>query len=201
MPDPVTTHGDAPAAPTEPPAPPPSRRVLSKTARDVTLSMGLVAIIIFAAMAISWRPQPDPVREVDSRPVAEAVAQVAKFPVLAPQVPAGWRATSARWEPTTESGDAPVWFNGWVTDTGEFAAVVQSTATSAAFVKEQTGGAYPAKPEDVTVPGWRAYWSLDGETRSLVRQRAGVTTVVTSTMDWPALVAFRDSLREVEAPG
>lgn len=182
---------EAPAAP--------ARRVLGKTARDVTLSMGIIALIIFAAMAISWRPQPDPVRPVDSLPVAEAVTSVATFPVLYPKVPAGWRSTSARWEPTTESGDAPVWFNGWVTDTGEFAAVIQSTATRTAFVKEQTGGAYPAEAEDVgvAVPGWRPYWSLDGETQSLVRQRGGVTTIVTGTAGWPALIAFRDSLQPV----
>lgn len=179
-----------------------THRLLGKTARDITLSMGIIAAIIFAAMAITWRPQPDPVREVDARPVAQAVAAVADFPVLVPPTRPGWRATSARWEPTAESGDAPVWFNGWVTDTGEYAAVVQSAATDKGFVDEQTGGAYPADATDVgaTVPGWRAYWSRDGETRSLVRERDGVTTIVTSTADWPALIAFRDSLQTVDVP-
>lgn len=189
---------------TEPSAPPtgeqPSRHSpLTKTARDLVLSMGLIGLIIAVAMVVSMagRTQPDPVHQVDALPVAQAAATVAGFPILYPTDIEGWRATSARWEPTEESDDDPVWFNGWVTPNDEYAAVIQSANTTKSFIKESTGGAAKVDASEIAATGWQPYEASDGGQRWLVRTEDQATTVVTSTMDWAGLVSFRDSLRPV----
>lgn len=177
---------------------------LRKTVGDIVRSMGIVAGIIAVVLIVTWRPQPDPVREVDSAPVAAAVAAAADFEVLYPQVPDGWRATSARFEPTRESGDDRVWFNGWVTADDEYAAVVQSQAGNRRFIEEQTASTAPAVavPPDLpaAVVGWEPYVSDDGTQRSLVRRQDGVTTVVTGTQDWTGVAAFAGMLQPVISP-
>jgi Protein of unknown function (DUF4245) len=179
------------------------RKSLRQTVRDMVLSMGLVALIIFAFMAISWRPQPDPVHPVDSLPVAQAAAAVASYPVLYPQVPAGWRATSARFAATEESNDKPVWFNGWVTPDSQYAAIIQAKTTDEDFVAEQTIDGVPLRDRSELPPslaGWDAYITQDSGQRSLVRQDEGVTTVVTGTQSWAGLAAFVDMLSPVAPP-
>lgn len=189
--------GDAPHADVPlPPGRKPDHDPLKKTVRDIALSMGVVAGIIFLVLAVSWRPQPDPVRSVDPTLTAQTAAAAASYPILVPRVAEGWRATSARFEPTAESDQLPVWFNGWVTPTEEFVAVVQSANTTESFIEEQTITGIPAEDAPAT-PGWDAFISPRTEQRSLVRVADGVTTIVTGSVDWPELVAFRDSLQPV----
>lgn len=177
---------------------------LRKTVGDIVRSMGIVGGIIAVVLIVTWRPQPDPVREVDAAPVAAAAAAAADFEVLYPRVPEGWRATSARFEPTRESGDDPVWFNGWVTADDQYVAVVQSQAGNRRFIEEQTASSSPAVDVPpglpATVAGWDPYVSDDGTQRSLVRTRDGVTTIVTGTQDWAGVAAFADMLRPVAPP-
>ena len=186
--------GDAPQAEVPPPT---GRKAdhdpLKKTVRDIALSMGVVAGIIFLILAVSWRPQPDPVRSLDPTVTAQAAAAAAPYPILLPRVADGWRATSARFEPTAESDERPVWFNGWVTPADQFVAVVQSANTTESFIEEQTITAIPAQDAPAT-PGWDAVISPRTNQRSLVRVADGVTTIVTGSVGWAELVAFRDSL-------
>jgi len=168
------------------------------TVRDMALSMGLVVVVIFFFMALTWRPQPDPVRAVDSQPVAQAVADAVSFPVLHPTVPAGWRATSARYEETEQSNDEPVWFNGWVTAADQYVAVVQADTSAEDFVEEQTLSGVPLETAPAEIPsGWDAYMTNNEGQRSLVRQDLGVTTVVTGSVSWGELAAFIDMLQPV----
>ncbi len=174
----------------------PDHSQLRKTVRDMSLSMGIIGGIIFAVILISWRPQPDPVRELDPQPVALTAAPVAGFPLLLPTVGEGWRATSARFERTGESDDDPVWFNGWVTPADSYVAVVQSKNGTDDFIDEQTIAGVPATDAPPT-PGWQTVQSPSNDQRSLVRETDGVTTIVTGSVEWPELIAFRDSLQPV----
>ena len=115
--------GDAPQAEVPPPTGrKPDHDPLKKTVRDIALSMGVVAGIIFLVLAVSWRPQPDPVRSLDPTVTAQATTAAAPYPILLPRVADGWRAKSARFEPTAESDELPVWFKGWVTPADQFVA-------------------------------------------------------------------------------
>lgn len=174
---------------------------LKKTVRDIALSMGVIAGIIFLVLIVTWRPQPDPVRALDPVPAAQTAQIAADFPISVPDLGPEWRATSARFEMTEESDQLPVWFNGWVGPDDQYAAVIQSRNDTESFIEEQTIGGLPAvelaDPAPPT-PGWQAVVSPTNGQRSLVREAAGVTTIVTGTLDWPALVEFRDSLRPVQ---
>ena len=177
---------------------------LRKTVGDIIRSMGIVGGIIGLVLLVTWRPPPDPVREVDSAPIAIGVAAAADFPVLYPDVPEGWRSTTARFSPTPESGDDPVWFNGWVTPSDGYAAVIQSQETDSKFISEQTLGGQDAEdvPADLNdaVKGWDTYISSDGTQRSFVQVENGVTTIVTGTLEWSDLASFAATLRPVDVP-
>ena len=170
---------------------------LKKTVRDIALSMGVVAGIIFLVLLVTWRPQPDPIRAIDPVPVAQRAAVAADYPVLLPQVGLDWRATSARFEPTAESDQLPVWFNGWVTPAEQYVAVIQSGNTTESFIEEQTIDALPAGPDAPSVPGWEAMVSPSNGQRSLVKVERGATTIVTGSVDWTELVGFQESLAPV----
>lgn len=189
----------------EAPAPKDKHSPLRKTVGDIIRSMGVVAAIIGVILLITWRPGPDPVREINAEPVALQVAAAVDFVLLYPDLPEGWRATTARFEPSEKSGDDPVWFNGWVSPDDEFAAVVQSEAENDSFIAEQTlgGVAVTDLPGDLNpaVKGWQPYLSSDGTQRSFVLQDDGVTTIVTGTLEWPELASFAASLQPVEVVG
>lgn len=162
-------------------------------------SLAVVGVIVAVIAIMNLPPDQDPIREIDPAPVAASVAQVADFPVLLPTDP-GWRATSARWEPSEESGAEPVWSTGGVYGPdGPFASVSQSTADSSAYLAEQTGEG-TATGEGAAIGGaqWQRYESSDG--RSLVRVADGATTVVSGTGAWEDLERFAASLEPVAGP-
>ena len=189
----------------EAPAPSDKHSPLRKTVGDIIRSMGVVAAIIAVVLLITWRPGPDPVREVAAAPVAQQVAAAVDFTLLYPELPEGWRATTARFEPSEQSGDDPVWFNGWISPQDEFAAVVQSEAENDRFIAEQTVGGVEASdlPSGLNpaVKGWQPFVSSDGTQRSFVLQEDGVTTIVTGTLGWSELADFAATLQPVETPG
>ena len=160
-------------------------------------SLAVVGVIVAVVVVLNYRPSEDPVKEIDPAPVAQSVAQAAPFPVLLPTHP-GWRATSARWEPTEESGDEPVWFVGGVDGSeGPFASVSQSTVNTPAYLAEQTAqGTVTGEIADVLGAEWQRYQSPDG--RSLVLIAAGATTVVSGTGEWEDLERFAASLEPVD---
>ena len=83
--------------------------------RSLAVVLGAVALVLL----VTWRPQPDAVKVVDVAPFAALATEQAPFPIL--QIPLdGYQPTSARWQPTLESDEAPVWFVGYVTPSGEY---------------------------------------------------------------------------------
>jgi hypothetical protein len=154
---------------------------------------------VAGVMLLAWRPQPDPIRIVDVTPAVTRAAMQATFDVVAPaSLPDGWRPTSARWEPTAQSGDEPVLHIGYVTPTDQYAQVSLSTSDRPAYLSEQTGGG--AGDGVMTVGGvdWQEWTSPDR--RSLVRVADGVTTIVSGGADWAELVVLAESLRPAVAP-
>lgn len=177
---------------------------LRKTVGDIVRSLAVVLVVIAVLLLLTWRPQPDPVRERDPFPIASLAVREANYRVLMPTVGDGWRSTSARLEPTSQSADKSVWFTGWVSPDNEFFALVQSHATHKAFIDEQTSdGVLADSSTDSswawgdstgTKDDWVAYISPDGKTRSLVKVKKDHTTIVTTTAPWEDLKTFADQL-------
>ena len=141
---------------------------MRQTVGDMIRSMAVVLALVFVIVLLAWRPSPEAVKVVDPAPAIARAESGAEFAVAAPVALAdGWRVTSARWEPTTESGSEPVLHLGYVTPADEYAQVTQSTVDSARYLDEQTGRGRPAGEQAVDGVTWLRF---EGEERrSLVR--------------------------------
>ncbi len=172
---------------------------LRQTIWDMVRSMAVVLAVVGLLMLVTWRPQPEAVKVIDVTPALTLAGIEASFEVRAPSgLPDGWRPTSARWEPTTESGAEPVMHLGYVTPQDEYAQVSQSLATGVAYLAEQTSDGAPTGGRSVEGVEFETW---EGEKRrSLVRTDDGITVVISGTADWNELATLAASLEPV-TPG
>jgi hypothetical protein len=157
-------------------------------------SMAVVLAVVALVVVVAWRPHPDPVTVVDPAPIASMAVAQAEFLVAIPRsLPPGWRPTSARWEPTAESGSDPVLHIGYVTPSEQYAQVSQSTAHDGPYLAEQTARAVRQGQLDVAGTTWETWGG--GDRRSLVRTDGGVTTIVSGSAPWEELAVLAAALR------
>ena len=166
---------------------------LGQTIADMVRSMVVVLAVVGAILLVTWRPQPDPVREVDVAPVLALAQSQAAFPVLVPVGLDGYRPTSARWEPTAASGQVPAWHVGYVTAQTQYVQLSQAATTEARFIDEQTGGAIPVGKVMIDGVAWEQQASQEG--LALVRVADGVSTIVTGTVPLEELQGVVRALR------
>jgi hypothetical protein len=173
---------------------------LRKTAADMIRSMAVVLAVVFVIVLLAWRPSPDEVKVVDPAPVLARASAEAAFPITTPVgLPDAWRPTSARWEPSAESGDEPVLHIGYVTPTDQYAQFSQSMARSAGYLSEQTGEGRPVGTEDVNGVAWERLETK--ARRSLVMAQGEVLTIVSGSAPWVELETLAASLEPVAATG
>ena len=169
---------------------------LRKTVGDMVRSMAVVLALVFVIVLLAWRPLPDAVTEIDASPVVARAALQADFTVLDPSgLPESWRATSARWETTAESGDSLVLHVGYVTPSDEYAQISESRAASERYLGEQTSAGAPVGTREVAGQVWQEWESPDRS--SLVLIDGGVTTVVSGTGGWDELESLVRALTPV----
>jgi hypothetical protein len=177
-----------------------SMRGLRQNVGDMIRSMAVVLAVVGAILLVTWRPQPDPVREVSLEPLVTFASSQADFPVMVVQTSV--RPTSVRWEPTEDSGGELVWHVGYVSPEGQYLQLSQSSADSDAYIAEQTRegvplGADVALPPDVTEltsKGWIALESTDEEPRRSLVLEDGSTTILSGTGSWGELGSAARSL-------
>ena len=168
-------------------------RGLRQSVGDMLRSMVVVLVVVGAILLVTWRPQPDPIREVPVEPVAIVASAQADFPVLVVDTPHGGQVTSVRWESTPESDGELVWHVGYVTPEEQYLQLSQSLADSASYLAEQTSDGQvledyanlPAAVQGLTGEGWVPWERADR--RSLVRENDGSTTILTGTASWSDL--------------
>lgn len=169
----------------------PSRRS-GPSAADLLRSL-LPLTVLILVMVWLYRPaDTDPVREIDPGPTVSYAASIADFQVLAAvDLPAGWRATSARAEPASEG--EPVGLTvGYVTPTDRFAEVVQSSVPQPQLLLDVLGEGYTEA--DLTVEDGHGYQTADGEL-ALVLAESGSTIVITGSADVDELRVLAAALR------
>lgn len=167
---------------------------MRQTITDMVRSLLLVLLVVGAILLVTWRPQPEAVKVIDITPVVALAAAQADFPVSRPEgLPAGWRPTSARFEPTEKSVPDPVLHFGYVTPLDAYAQVSQSTNKTAAYSAEQTDSGLPVGSATVGDATWER-WER-GDRRSLVRSNDGVLTIVSGTASWEDLTTLAASLQ------
>lgn len=167
---------------------------LRQTVRDMLLSMLAVTGVVLVLVAPWNWSTPDPVKEVDAVPVIAGAREAFDWPVLAPQdLPATWRATSARIE--TAADGQPVVVLGWVSPATEYVGLQQSPTKITGFLSSVTLNGVRA--DDLAVGGdtWTRYVNADETRRSLVRTAGDITYIVTGTGPWPEVEGFAKTLR------
>lgn len=166
---------------------------LRQTAWDMVRSMAVVLVVVFAIVLLAWRPEPEAVKVVQAAPTIELAAREAEFPIVAPAgLSEGWRATSARWEPTEESQSERVLHIGYVTPADEYAQVSVAPVVTSAYLDEQTIDGAPTGTQTVGDVTWQR-WETS-QRRSLVLIDGTVATVVSGSADWAELTALAESL-------
>jgi hypothetical protein len=155
-------------------------------------SMAVVLAVVAAILLVTWRPAPDPVREVLVEPTLIVAAAQADYPLETPTIP-GLRPTSVRWEPTAESEGIMVWHVGYVTDTDQYLQVSQSTAANPQYLIAQTGGGEVADVVVIDGAEWQYFTSEEGN--SLINFDNGVTTIVYGTGSESDLIRAAQSLK------
>lgn len=164
-----------------------------ETARDMVWSMAAVAAGVLVILALTWRPNPDPIREVPWQPVIAATESL-DWDVIAPsENPDGWISTSARSEVIGENKQSV--FIGWVTDENSFAALAQTNAVDDEdWLEEQT---LKGKPAGTWTDARQQTWEqLDtDQRRSLVRRTDQALYVVTGDADWQQLQELANAVK------
>jgi hypothetical protein len=169
-------------------------RGLRQNVGDMVRSMLVVLAVVGAILLVTWRPQPDPIREVPLEPLVSFASSQADFPVVVVDTEA--QPTSVRWESTEGSDGELVWHVGYVTPEEEYLQLSQSRADSEAYIAEQTVegvrltdyAELPALVQELTAEGWVPFVNGNVDMRrSLVRTNDGSTTILTGTGAWSDL--------------
>jgi hypothetical protein len=169
------------------------KRRLRQTVRDMVLSMAVVTVVVLLLVAPwNWNT-PDPVKEVDPTPVIAGAREQLDWPVLAPTLPAGWRATSARIE-TADDGQ-PIVVLGYLSPDQEYVGLQQSDTRITDFAKDATLNGKPAGEVTIGGTAWERLVNPDETRRSLVSKDGDVTYVVTGTGSWAQVEGFTATLR------
>jgi hypothetical protein len=169
---------------------------MRQTIADMVRSMAVVLALVFVIVLLAWRPSPDAVKLVDPAPAIARAVAAGEFAVNAPDALAEeWRTTSARWEPTAQSGDVSVLHLGYVTPTDEYAQVTQSTVDTPRYLDEQTAQGSPAGEQVVGGETWLRFETP--ERRSLVRGDGSSVTIVSGSADWDEIATLAAALAPV----
>ena len=167
-----------------------------ETVWDMVLSMTAVGATVGVIMLIAWRPQQEVLQTVDY-PAAVSTAVLSQtWPISVPsQVPAGYKATSARFEPESYGDPGDVrWFIGFQTTTGEYISLWQSDGPVRSVVSAATNNAPCESTETINDVTWQKCETDKPLTRAFVKTEGDVTSIVSGTAQWDELLRFAESL-------
>jgi hypothetical protein len=128
------------------------------------------------------------------------LARLAPYPALAPAgLPASWQPVSSGLAVGGANGPGTVtWQLGFMTPDGALAALAESNASAAAFVRRMTNDGTALPPADLNGQTWRLSAAPARGQRSLyLTTAAGFTLVVTGNATWAQLRELAGSLRPV----
>ncbi len=118
---------------------------LKTTVRDMILSLAVIGVPIAAVLVVEPSKPGDPVHVIDSasfRSQLAAARQAEPFTVLAPSgLPSGWRLTSESYRPAGDA--AAAWHLGYLTPSGGYVALEQTTESVDGFLRDEHADASP----------------------------------------------------------
>jgi hypothetical protein len=128
------------------------------------------------------------------------LARLAPYPAVAPAgLPASWQPVSSGLAVGGANGPGTVtWQLGFMTPDGALAALAETNASAAAFVRRMTNDGTALSSADLNGQTWRLSSTPARGQRSLyLTSAAGLTLVVTGNATWAQLRALAASLRPV----
>lgn len=153
-------------------------------------SLALVGAAVAVLLVLVPRPDRPIEQPVDVAQTAAQAGVDADFPLVVPDVPAGWRATAAR--AGTDGPEAIwTWHVGYVTGAGEYAGLEVAREVTPGWLREQTSAGTPDEEAPSLAAGgrtWQVLRAEDPARTSLVSATDGVTTVVTGSASLADLV-------------
>lgn len=144
---------------------------------DIVRSMAVIAVIVLGLWGFGklfTSDAGDPVKPVDWQTIVGQARPAADFALAAPtSLPAGWRATSARFEPSS-------WHLGVLTDDDEYIGLEQLKVSVDRAVDRFAEGSKPASAADIDGQSWTVRKGPQNRL-TYVRREAGLTTLVNGT--------------------
>lgn len=166
----------------------------TQTVRDMILSMAAIGVVAAVIYVFVPHTEEDPVKPIDYMVELTTASRAAPFPLLAPEgLSKEWRATSVRYDGNDRAADGAVWHLGFVNPHDEYAAVEQSDGPSKRFVEHVSKKARQDGSFRVGGEEWDRY--SGARYNALVRERDGVTTVVTGTAPHDQLAELAGALK------
>ncbi|KJS56020.1 DUF4245 domain-containing protein [Streptomyces rubellomurinus] len=167
-----------------------------QSVRDMVLSMLAVGFVVGVGyLFLPHDAGKDPVHPVQYRVEAASAKRAAPYQLLSPEgLPDQWRATSVSYQPAAISnGKGNAWHLGFVTPSGQYAAVEQSDVPRDALLADKVAGGTPDGSEQVAGRTWDR---VQGEkARALAVHDGTGATVLTGTASYEELAVLAQALK------
>ncbi|MFJ9696744.1 DUF4245 domain-containing protein [Kitasatospora sp. NPDC101183] len=167
-----------------------------QTVRDMVLSMLAVGFVVgIGYVFLPHDAKGDGVRVVDYRVETSTARRAAPYPLLAPEgLPDKWRATSVSYRAAAlGEGKGNAWHLGFVTPSGQYAAVEQSDLPREAMLSDKVAG---GKPDGTSEVAGRTWDRVQGtKARALAVQNGAGTTLLTGTASYEELAELAQALK------
>ncbi len=167
----------------------------SNLVRSMLVIIGFVAVLVAIVPRISQVDQP----AVDAASVVSDAVTQSGLALEAPVgLPAGWKATSARYGKSTD--DIVTWQGGWTTPDGGFVALRQAKAVSSKWIAQATTQGVVDGSVNAAGRTWEKRYDSAHGTTSLVDEHEGaLSTVVAGTAPLSDVLLFTNALRRATA--
>jgi Protein of unknown function (DUF4245) len=167
----------------------------------------VISMVVIMAAVLAWVAMVPRVREisqpaVDVTSVAVQVRRETGWAISQPQLPAGWKATNARFDSPADGVRA--WHAGYLSPDGQYLSIDQAEHVSAtdSWISQQTSNGQAEGTLSAAGRTWRKLSSRAILQRSLVSTGTGahdLTTVLSGTAPYSQLAQFAETLKPVPA--
>lgn len=170
--------------------------------RVVNTALRALGCLLGAALVVAAIPAPHAAQPVMVSYAGDlaALARLAPYPAVAPgRLPAAWQPVSSGLAVGGANGTGILtWQLGFMTPDGALAALEESNAGPAGFIRRMTNGGTALPPLWVNGQEWRLSAAPARGQRSMYRISAtGFTVVVTGNATWAQLRELAGALRPV----
>ncbi|MFF2145361.1 DUF4245 domain-containing protein [Kitasatospora sp. NPDC058190] len=167
-----------------------------QTVRDMVLSMLAVGFVVWIGyLFLPHDANSDPVHVVEYKAAAASAKRAAPYPLLSPEgLSDKWRATSVSYTPADlNSGKGNAWHLGFVTPSGQYAAVEQADVPRDKLLADKVAGGRPDGASDAAGHAWDRVQGEKG--RALAAQTGSATTLITGTASYEELAELAQALK------